>query len=281
MLRFGIFALGVALIGWQAGRAEPTGPIPKAAKDRYAEAQELEKQGRTREAIAAYQDAIRLGMQTYPRAHLKEANGYLGLQDYDAAVTKYTKFIDNFGLEDSCRYWIRTAYSGRAAAYEKKGDYARALADYDMLVFSYAVELDLTDAKTAEMDDFLREAAASYRKRAACLRTLGALEPAAQRDIRRAEALEAKIKKVAQPSKVTAAGPPELLGRVTIHNGWTEPVTVVIAGVAHPFKVEETRTLAVPEGSSPCEIQSGSHRVKGTLESGGRYNIQPPTGAAP
>jgi tetratricopeptide (TPR) repeat protein len=103
-LRLGLCALGVALIVWQTVRAEPTDPIPKAAKDRYAEAQELEKQGRTREAIAAYQDAIRLGMQNYPRAHLKEANGYLGMQDFDAAIAKYTKFIDNFGLEDSCRY---------------------------------------------------------------------------------------------------------------------------------------------------------------------------------
>ena len=60
--------------------------------------------------------------------------------------------------------------SGRAAAYEKKEEYARALADYDLLVFSYAVELDLVDAKAADLDDFLREAASSYRRRAACLR---------------------------------------------------------------------------------------------------------------
>ena len=103
-LRSCLLTLGVALFAWQYGRAEPTGPIPKAARDRYNKAQELEKQGKTQEAIAAYQDAIRLGMQTYPRAHLKEANGYLGLQDYDAAIAKYSKFIENFGLEDSCRY---------------------------------------------------------------------------------------------------------------------------------------------------------------------------------
>jgi hypothetical protein len=171
--------------------------------------------------------------------------------------------------------------SGRAAAYEKKEEYARALADYDLLVFSYAVELDLVDAKAADLDDFLREAASSYRKRAACLRTLGAMETAAQRDIRRAEALEARIKKANNPGKVTPAGPPELLGRVTIHNAWSEPVTIVIAGVAHSFNGEETRTVAVPEGSSPYEIQAGQHRVKGTLEAGGRYNIKAPSGAVP
>ena len=43
-------------------------------------------------------------MQAFPRAHLKEAGAYLDLKDFDAAVAKYTKFIDNFGLEDSCRY---------------------------------------------------------------------------------------------------------------------------------------------------------------------------------
>jgi hypothetical protein len=150
-----------------------------------------------------------------------------------------------------------------------------------MLVFSYAVELDLIESKAEDLDDFLREAATAYRKRAACLRTLGALETAAQRDIRRAELLEVRIKKAAEPNKVATAGPPELLGRVTIHNGWTEPVTLVIAGVSHSFKVDETRTLAIPEGTSPYEIQSGPHRVKGTLEAGGNYNIKPPTGASP
>jgi tetratricopeptide (TPR) repeat protein len=98
------FALIIAFAVLQSGRAEPTAPIPKEARDKYNQAQELEKEGRTQEAIAAYQEAIRLGMQTYPRAHLKEANGYLDLKDFDAAIAKYSKFIERFGLEDSCRY---------------------------------------------------------------------------------------------------------------------------------------------------------------------------------
>jgi hypothetical protein len=36
--------------------------------------------------------------------HLKEAAAYLELKDYEAAVAKYTRIIDDFGLEDSCRY---------------------------------------------------------------------------------------------------------------------------------------------------------------------------------
>ena len=98
-----VLALGVWLGGWQAVRAEPINPIPQPAKDRYAQGQALEKQGKIEEAIAAYEEAIQLGMQLFPRVHLKEAGAYLKAKDYDAAIAKYTKFIDDFGLESSCR----------------------------------------------------------------------------------------------------------------------------------------------------------------------------------
>jgi tetratricopeptide (TPR) repeat protein len=87
-----------------AGAGEPQISVPQPARDRYDQGQALEKQGKTAEALAAYQQAIALGMQLFPRAHLKEARAYLDLKDYDAAVARYTKFIDSFGLEDSCRY---------------------------------------------------------------------------------------------------------------------------------------------------------------------------------
>ena len=58
---------------------------------------------------------------------------------------------------------MRKAYGGRAAAYEKQGDYSRAAADYGMIVFSYAVELDIADPKADGYDDLLREAAKAYR----------------------------------------------------------------------------------------------------------------------
>jgi tetratricopeptide (TPR) repeat protein len=87
-----------------AAGAEPQVPIPQPARDRYDEGQALEKQGRLREALSAYQEAIGLGMQLFPRAHLKEAKAYLELREFDSAIARYTKFIDGFGLEDSCRY---------------------------------------------------------------------------------------------------------------------------------------------------------------------------------
>jgi tetratricopeptide (TPR) repeat protein len=97
-------ALALSFAGGRAVFAEPTAPIPQPARDRYDQGQALEKQGKIKEALSAYQDAINLGMQLFPRAHLKEANAYLNLKDYDAALARYTKFIDGFGLEDSCRY---------------------------------------------------------------------------------------------------------------------------------------------------------------------------------
>jgi tetratricopeptide (TPR) repeat protein len=102
--RLTALALGLTLVAWRGAGAEPEVPVPQAARDRYDQGQELEKQGRTAEAVSAYQEAIRLGMERYPRVHLKEAGGYLKLQDYDAAIARYTRFIENFGLEDSCRY---------------------------------------------------------------------------------------------------------------------------------------------------------------------------------
>ncbi len=94
--------LALALAAGRAAAAERT-DFPRAARERFEQAQELRKQGKYREAIDAYADAIRLGMEEYPRAHLNRAGSYLDLKDYDAAVAQYTKFIERFGLEGSCR----------------------------------------------------------------------------------------------------------------------------------------------------------------------------------
>src|SRR5262249_54470340 len=91
-----------ALAAGRAAAGERT-DFPKAARDRFDQAQELRKQGKFREGIDAYADAIRLGMEEYPRAHLNRAGSYLDLKDYDAAIAQYKKFIERFGLEGSCR----------------------------------------------------------------------------------------------------------------------------------------------------------------------------------
>ena len=102
-LRLSLLALGASLAGWPAAVAEPTDPIPQVARDRFAEGQDLEKQGKTKEAIAAYEQAIGLGMRQYPRVYLREAAAYARLGDYDAAAAKYGVVIDELGLEGSCR----------------------------------------------------------------------------------------------------------------------------------------------------------------------------------
>jgi tetratricopeptide (TPR) repeat protein len=101
--RLAALTLLLTLAARQAAGAESTDPIPQVARDRYAEAQDLEKQGKIKEAVAAYEQAVRLGMQNYPRIYLREAAAYAQLGDYEAAAARYSVVIDVLGLEDSCR----------------------------------------------------------------------------------------------------------------------------------------------------------------------------------
>jgi tetratricopeptide (TPR) repeat protein len=104
MIRLAVCAAGVGLAaGWQAAAGEPTS-FPPEARQRYDQARELQLKGQTEEAIKAYQEAIRLGMKDFPRAHLYQADAHLELKKYDDAIAQYTRFLENFGLEESCRY---------------------------------------------------------------------------------------------------------------------------------------------------------------------------------
>ena len=59
----------------------------------------LQERGQLNEAIGAYEEAIKLGMDRFPRVHLYQAGSNLDLKKYDTAIQQYTKFIDKFGLE--------------------------------------------------------------------------------------------------------------------------------------------------------------------------------------
>jgi tetratricopeptide (TPR) repeat protein len=98
-----LLALAVGLaVARDAAGAEPT-TFPARARVRFDQGQELQDKGMLSRAIAAYEDAIRLGMQDYPRVHLYRANSFLGLKEYDTAIAEYTNFLKQFSLEDSCR----------------------------------------------------------------------------------------------------------------------------------------------------------------------------------
>src|SRR5258708_2028087 len=126
---------------------------------------------------------------------------------------------------------MRNAYGGRAAAYEKKGDYDRAAADYGMIVFSYAVEIDAADPKTDGYTDMLREAAKAYRTRALCLNAKGDAV-AAERDSKRAENLDSKAKKAAEKDKAPSLAA-KASSQVTLRNDWTDPLIIVIGGASY------------------------------------------------
>lgn len=98
----GVFGV-LLVVGRPSVHAEPA-DFPQDARDRFDKGQALQKKGRHQQAIQAYDEAIRLGMKDYPRVHLYRANSFLDLKKYKTAIAQYTKFLQEFSLEDSCRY---------------------------------------------------------------------------------------------------------------------------------------------------------------------------------
>lgn len=165
---------------------------------------------------------------------------------------------------------MRTAYSGRAAAYEKKGQPEKALADHNMAVLYYAIEAEiLNNLETPGRDKFLMESAQAYRARSRCLESLGRLQ-AAQVDRKRADGLEADAKQLANKSP---KGQAEIPGAIQLTNAWVEPVTLVIDGVTHRLEVGEKKAIPASAASVPYEMQAGPYRDTGTFKTGKKYTI--------
>jgi outer membrane protein assembly factor BamD (BamD/ComL family) len=93
----------LAMGGAQAAGQERT-DFPAQAKEQYEQGKELQKTGQLDQALRAFEEAIRLGMAEFPRVHLGRAGSNLELKNYDTAIAQYTRFIEQFGLERSCRY---------------------------------------------------------------------------------------------------------------------------------------------------------------------------------
>jgi tetratricopeptide (TPR) repeat protein len=103
--RIALLALTLELgIDWKGASADEPTVFPPDARQRYEQGNALRKKGNLNEALGAYEEAIKLGMDAFPRVHLARASTNLDLKKFDDAIALYTKFIVNFGLEDSCRY---------------------------------------------------------------------------------------------------------------------------------------------------------------------------------
>jgi hypothetical protein len=169
---------------------------------------------------------------------------------------------------------MRTAYSGRAAAYEQLGEYEKALADRDMVVLLCAVEAEvLKELDAPDRAGFLGKTARAYQARAKCREALGRKE-AARADRERADGLEAEAKKLAGEAPKGSEG---AAGQVRVTNGWTGPVTLVVGGVRYRLDVGEQKSIPAPAASVAYEMQAGQHRESGTLEAGREYTIRIPT----
>lgn len=87
-----------------AASAGERSDYPAPARAHYDRGQKLLQEGRYPQAIDAFEEAMRQGMTDFPRAHLGLARSTLALKKYDSAIERYTRFIQQFGLEKSCRH---------------------------------------------------------------------------------------------------------------------------------------------------------------------------------
>jgi len=97
-------ALVFLALGATHAAADERNQYPPEARKRFEQGRELQQQGRLKEALDAYDKAAKLGMADFPRLHLQRASAQAALKEFDAAIAQYTKIIDGFGLEQSCRY---------------------------------------------------------------------------------------------------------------------------------------------------------------------------------
>src|SRR5690242_15221320 len=140
---------------------------------------------------------------------------------------------------------MRTAYSGRAAAYEKMGDYERAVLDHNLVVLYYTVEVEvLNDLEAPNRDKLLLEAAQAYRARASALRARGRLAEA-QIDVGRAEDLEAEAKKLAGTPAINKGESSSAEGRAGGGGGTGQKLDQASAKPQEPFRAE------LPGGNGP------------------------------
>jgi hypothetical protein len=165
---------------------------------------------------------------------------------------------------------MRTAYGGRAAAFEKMGELEKALADHNMVVTYFAIEAEVLNSVGSPDGKLLADAAAAYRERGKCQELLGRPQ-AAQTDRKRADGLQADANKLASKSAKTEKVPADYF---TVENTWSGAVTITVNGVTYRLEAGEEKTIPAPSASVVGQVQTGAYVQSTTLEAGKSYRIR-------
>jgi FKBP-type peptidyl-prolyl cis-trans isomerase len=165
---------------------------------------------------------------------------------------------------------MRTAYGGRAAAYEKMGDYEKALADHNMVVTYYAIEYEILTSLGTPDGKLMTDAAGAYLERSKCQDVLGR-KHAAQVDRKRAADLQSDAKKLAGKSAKTAK---TLADHFTIENAWTGTVTITVNGIDYRLEAGEEKAIPTSTATVVGRLQTGAYLQSMTLEAGKAYRIR-------
>jgi tetratricopeptide (TPR) repeat protein len=218
---------GLALTTGSLRAEKPFAEYPQAARESYTKGEDLRGQGKYRDALAAYAEAARHGLDGYAQLYLHEAECHRLLRDHAKVVAAYSRLIEDLGLERSCRTCMLEALRGRAAGHEALGDLERALTDRTMIVLLHEQDLSVRrEMKAGELTDLIQETAKAHRDRARFLMDR-ARWTAARADIERAEELERQT----SGKKTEKAN-----AWVRLLNEWDKPVTVEVDGEVHELR---------------------------------------------
>ncbi len=163
---------------------------------------------------------------------------------------------------------MRGAYRGRAAAFEKKGDYARALADHTMAVTYYAIEVEIVgELQSSDQDKLLTEAADAYLAQAnAWMRSASARRPIAI----------ASAPRTCRPARSSAPTRSAAVAadHVRIINAWSGQVSVEIDGSTHRIDPGTRKDIPLEAESVTCPLRTGPYLQTTTLRAGKTYTIR-------
>lgn len=163
---------------------------------------------------------------------------------------------------------MRSAYRGRAAAYEKKGDYEKALKDHTMAVTYYAIEVEIVnDLESPDRAKLLAEAAETYLARSKCLEALGK-SSAAVLDRKRATDLQGRAKPRTESADTVAAD------QARIINAWTGPVSVEMDGATYRIEAGSRKDIPLSGESATCQVRTGPYLQTATFRAGKSYTIR-------